>query len=107
MKIELLLSDIAHISQKYELINKNTGGYFNIFDILNIYRDEVSICKFIYELISPNGSHYQGYTYLKLFVENVLHMKFSDYEYKKAVVHKEYVISNGRRIDLAIEIGDK
>ena len=107
MKIELLLSDIAHISQKYELINKNTGGYFNIFDILNISRDEVCICKFIYELISTNGSHYQGYTYLKLFVENVLHMKFSDYEYKKAVVHKEYVISNGRRIDLAIEIGDK
>lgn len=107
MSIELLLSEVSHISKKYELINQNTGGYFNIFDIANIAKDEVCVCRFIYELINPKGSHYQGYTYLKLFVEHVLNMNFSDYEYKKAVVHREYVINNGRRIDLVIEIGDK
>lgn len=107
MSIELLLSEVSHISKKYELINKNTGGYFNIFDIANIAKDEVCVCRFIYELINPKGSHYQGYTYLKLFAEHVLNMNFSDYDYKKAIVHREYVISNGRRIDLVIEIGDK
>lgn len=104
---EKLLYGIGNISDKYELINKNTGGYFNIFDILGLSYDEVSICKFIYELINPHGSHYQGSLYLKLFVENTLHMSFSDYEYKRASVYKEYVIRNKRRIDLAIEIGDK
>ena len=68
--------------------------------------------KFVYvdlymSLINPKGSHYQGYTYLKMFVEEVLNMKFNDYDYKKAVVKREYVICNGRRVDLVIEIADK
>lgn len=107
MSVKFLLSDIAHISEKHDLINKNIGAYFNVFDILGVSYDEVSICKFIYELINPKGSHYQGYLYLKLFIENVLHMNFSDYEYKKAIVCKEHVIKNERRIDLTIDIADK
>lgn len=107
MSVELLLSEVSHISKKYELINQKTGGYFNIFDIANISNDEVFVCKFIHELINPKGSHYQGYTYLKLFVENVLNMRFSNSDYKKAIVHREYLIKNGRRIDLTIEISDK
>ena len=107
MSIEMLLSEISHISRKYEILNQKTGGYFNIFNIANIESDEVCICRFIYELINPKGSHYQGYTYLKMFVEEVLNMKFNDYDYKKAVVKREYVICNGRRVDLVIEIADK
>ncbi len=83
MSVELLLSEVSHISKKYELINQKTGGYFNIFDIANISNDEVFVCKFIHELINPRGSHYQGYTYLKLFVENVLSMRFKNSDYKK------------------------
>ena len=82
MSVELLLSEVSHIS-KNELINQKTGGYFNIFDIANISNDEVFVCKFIHELINPRGSHYQGYTYLKLFVENVLSMRFKNSDYKK------------------------
>lgn len=107
MNINLLLSEVSYISKKYEIINQKTGGYFNIFDITSIATDEVRICRVIYELINPKGSHYQGYTYLKLFIENVLGMKFNNSEYKKANVHREYVISSGRRIDLVIEIDDK
>lgn len=107
MGLEMLLKDISYISKKYDIINQKTGGYFNIFNIVNINSDEVSICRFIYELINPKGSHYQGYTYLKLFTEEVLKMKFSDYEYKKAVVYREHIISNGRRVDLVINISDK
>lgn len=107
MSIEMLLSEISHISKKYEILNQKTGGYFNIFNIVNIESDEVCICRFIHELINPKGSHYQGYTYLKMFVEEVLNMKFNDYDYKKAVVKREYVICNERRVDLVIEIADK
>lgn len=107
MSIESLLSEVSHISKKYEIINQKTGGYFNIFDIVDIASDEVCMCRFIYELINPKGSHYQGYIYLKLFVEEVLNMKFNDYEYEKASVNREYIISNGRRVDLVIEIADK
>ena len=107
MNIALLLSEVSQISKKYELINQKTGGFFNIFDIANIASDEVCICRVIYELINPKGSHYQGDTYLRLFIENVLNMKLSDYDYKNIIVHREKVIKDGRRVDLVIETKDK
>lgn len=107
MSIEILLSEVSYISKKYEMLNQKTGGEFNIFNIANIASDEVCVCRVIHELINPNGSHYQGYTYLKLFIEEVLDMKFSDSEYKKATVYREYVIGNGRRVDLVINIADR
>lgn len=107
MNIEFLLAEISEISKKYSLINQKTGGHFNIFEIAGINSDEVKICKVLYELLNPQGSHFQGYTYLKLFVENVLHFDFSDSEYQDAKVYQEYVIDGDRRIDLVIEIADK
>ena len=61
------------------------------------------------ELIDPNGSHYQGDTYLKLFTKYVLNMEneFSAVDYSSAIVHRELAIKNNRRIDLFIEIGNK
>jgi hypothetical protein len=107
MNIELLLKDVYAISKKYDLINQKTGGYFNIFDIANIASDEVTICRIIYELISPKGSHCQGNLYLKLFVKHVLGMEFSDLDYRTVKVSREYVMSDDRRIDLVIETQDK
>ena len=53
MSIEMLLSEISHISKKYEILNQKTGGYFNIFNIVNIESDEVCICRFIHEPNKP------------------------------------------------------
>lgn len=105
MDIEKLLLEVSAISKKYEIINKMTGGYFNIFDIAGISTDEVKICRMIYELINPKGSHYQGDKYLKLFVKYVLGIadNFSDEDYKNIRVFKEYKIEDDRRIDLVIE----
>lgn len=105
MDNEKLLLEVSAISKKYEMINKMTGGYFNIFDIAGISTDEVKICRIIYELINPNGSHYQGDKYLKLFVKYVLGIadNFSDEDYKNIRVFKEYKIEDDRRIDLVIE----
>ncbi len=103
MNIESLLAQISAISNKYDLIYQKTGGYFNIFDIANIESDEVKICRVIHELVNPKGSHYQGDSYLRLFVKYVLKLEFTEQEYKTVRVFREYVVSNDRRIDLVIE----
>jgi hypothetical protein len=105
MNVEKLLLEVSAISKKYEMINKMTGGYFNIFDIASISTDEVKICRIIYELINPKGSHYQGEKYLKLFVKYVLGLedKITDEDYETINVYREYTIENDRRIDLVIE----
>lgn len=103
----MLLQEINAICKKYTLLNQKTGGYFNIFDIANISTDEVIICRVIYELLSPTGSHYQETSYLKLFVEHVLHIKMNESELAAARVFREYVIDGKRRIDIVIQTPNK
>ncbi len=100
---EKLMDAITEISKKYDLLNKNTGGYFNIFEIANIEHDEVVICRVLCELLSPNGTHNQGHTYLKLFLENILNINLSDKELKSTKVLREVSTAQKRRIDLVIE----
>lgn len=105
MDVEKMLLEVSHISKKYEMINKMTGGYFNIFDIANISKNEVKICRIIYEFINPKGSHYQGDKYLKLFMKYVLGIDYNIFkeDYRNIKVYREYKIENDRRIDLVIE----
>lgn len=108
MSIEqILLTQITEISKKYDLLYQKTGGYFNIFEVAGIAHDEVTICRIMFELLSPTGSHYQGAAYLKLFFENVLHMPISDAEMETARVFREYQIDDQRRIDLVVETATK
>lgn len=107
MNEQLLLSQIAAISDKYDLLYRKTGGYFNIFEVADIAHDEVVICRVLYELLSPAGSHFQGNAYLKLFFDNVLHIKVSDDELETARVFREYQIDEQRRIDIVIETSKK
>lgn len=107
MNIELLLSRIAGITKKYDLIYQKTGGYFNIFEIANVASDEVIICRVLYELLNPKGSHYQKDTYLRLFVKNVLKIDFTEKDYTSVKVFREYVLDSNRRIDLVIETRDR
>ena len=100
--IEKLLAEVSAISKKYALINQKTGAYFNIFDILEKSSDEIAICRLLFELLNPNGSHYQGDAFLRLFVDKVLRLNFNEQDYKTAYVFKEH-IAGGRRIDLFIE----
>lgn len=107
IKIENLIKNVKIISQKYDEINKQTGKKFNIFKITKIADKEVRICRLIYELINPEGCHYQGWKYLKLFVEQVLgYSNFIDDDYKKTKINRELLIEEQRRIDLCIEIAD-
>lgn len=104
MQEEILLNNVKAIAEKYEFLRKETGGDFNIFEIANISAKEVTICRVLYDLLSPNGSHHQGDKYLRLFVENVLRLEnCKEIEWAKAKVSREYLLPSGRRIDLVIE----
>jgi len=103
--INNLLSDVNAISQKYDLLAKETGGNFNVFKIADIVDKEVAMCRVLYELLSPKGSHNQGILYLSLFVKNVLVIDVDDQALYNAVVEREKVITNDRRIDLFIQFG--
>ena len=100
--IERLLAEVSAIDKKYALINQKTGAYFNIFDMMDRTTDEVFICRFLHELLNPEGVHHQGSAYLKLFASDVLKLDFDEDELKSAKVYKEYAIPGGKRIDLEI-----
>ena len=69
--VQKLLNNVGKISDKHETMAKATGGNFNIFEITEISRAEVYMCKILYELLNPEGRHYQGNVYLKLFFETI------------------------------------
>lgn len=102
---EDLLMKLKVLSEKYDEIYKKTGGYFNIFTVLNVERNEVDThSRFIYDFLNPEGSHCIGNNYLKLFVDNVLNLKFSDEDYRTVKVYREFSLNKGEsRIDILIE----
>lgn len=103
MKTQLLLNEVTSISKKYQLINEKTGKNFNIFRILGNGTAETAICRVIHELLDPHGSHGQGDIYLRLFVQSVLQLAFTEKDFQTAQVYREYVIDENRRIDLYIK----
>lgn len=103
-EIREVLAEVNLIDAKYDFMYRKTGGYFNIFDILNLQADEVRICRLLRELLDPHGCHYQGTLYLTLFFKHVLKMEhhFSESDYQNARVDREYLINGNRRVDLMI-----
>ena len=80
---------------------KSQSSDFNIFTILNKETDEESThCRFIYELLSPDGSHNQGDRFLKLFFEKVIG---DEYPTEYAVVRREVCLTDESRLDLMID----
>lgn len=88
-----------------EELQKHRGDKFNIFSILKMERLEVDThSAFIYELINPNGTHFQGNKYLEIFIEEVLNIK--DFDFNNIKVGRETLTDTSRRIDFTIENDD-
>lgn len=105
-KIEKLIAETKQIVASAENSRKNRGSDFNIFSILGVETKEIKICMFLYELLLPRGKHGAGSIYLKAFVENVLGLHgFSQTDFDNAIITKEELIDNDRRIDILIRIG--
>lgn len=56
---------------------------------------------FLYELLNPKGSHSQGDVYLRIFIDEILHI--DDFIYKNIIVDRERSIGGNGRLDLVIE----
>jgi hypothetical protein len=107
------MSDISNLLEKVnKIIKKNHVSEptdFNIFNVLGIESREVYICRFLGELLNPQGRHGFGILFLKNFVINVLDKEtdsYSDKLYNNASVVLEDVIEENRRVDIAIYIGN-
>jgi len=70
--LQFLIKQIEIIEYKYQKINEQSVDNFNIFSILRQEKDEVNLhSRFIYELLNPKGSHNQGDTFLKIFLDSI------------------------------------
>lgn len=113
MNITSLLNRIQDINKKYEQFAKLSGENFNVFSVLGLGSAEVMHSQFIAELLNPNGSHGQGFIYLKLFLSQIgLIDIFSELQITKIVtekhtgeIDKDY--NEGGRIDIYIEHPDR
>jgi hypothetical protein len=101
----VLLKQVTDIWQKYDELNRKAGLKYNIFNIAQIENKELIICRVIADLLNPNGAHYKGSVYLKLFMDIVtpLVANSKKLDIAKAKVSTEYLTNKNRRIDIVIE----
>ena len=77
---------------------------YNVFHILGISAKEVIMCRFLADLLNPEGKHGCGISFLKSFMHDVLNeYSMSDILLARTEVAAEYVIDNERRIDIVIQ----
>lgn len=101
-----LLNNVFQIYEKHESVNIKTGKNFNLYNIIDLTRDEVRIhSKFIGELLNPKGTHGQGNLFLNLFIEQ---LDIKNFVSKGSIFTLEKYIGpktkdSGGRIDIIIE----
>lgn len=77
---------------------------YNIFNVLEINQKEVIMCRFLADLLNPEGQHGCGILFLKSFLEDILEEhRMSDTLLTCTKVRKEFVKDNGRRVDIVIQ----
>ncbi len=75
----------------------------NLFKDLRIERDEVMMCRFLADLLDPKGGHERGTGFLRSFLEEIVGAKDVEEEgLERTCVMTEYLIDNGRRIDIML-----
>ena len=68
-RLERILAQARVLKDEYDGWAKSTGENFNVFSILHMERYEVTThSAIIAELLNPHGSHSQGTSFLKLFL---------------------------------------
>ena len=104
-KLENALIKLYGKIEIIEELQKHRGDEFNIFSILKMEKLEVNThSSFLYELINPNGTHYQGDKYLRIFIDKVL--EIDDFDFENVKVERETFTNTSRRIDFTIENKD-
>lgn len=77
---------------------------YNIFSVLDVRAKEVAMCRFLADLLDPEGAHGCGPLFLASFLQNVLpDCPMSDTLLRHTDVVTEFLIDNDRRIDIVIQ----
>lgn len=103
-KIKILLEQITQqVSNSTATIS--SAEAFNIFSVLGIESKEVILCRFLGELLDPNGSHQMGALPLACFASQVLkYDTLTEEEAQHAYVVLEERIDDDRRVDISIHL---
>lgn len=115
-----LLNHVRLITKKYDDLAEYTGENYNIFNVLNIYNNELSHSAVIGNLLNAKGKHGQKDVFLKLFLEEISKFEDESVQHKvlesfdkmnSEVVIEKYIgkvnheIGEGGRIDILITDG--
>lgn len=99
-----LLSEVSANMQSKELLPYVPLSKYNMFDILEVASKEVVMCRFLADLLNPEGAHGYGIFFLKSFLQKVLkEQRINDTLLTHTDVIKEFVIDYNRRIDIVIQ----
>jgi hypothetical protein len=112
--IQNILSQISAIVKGYNRIRATSSDNYNIFKILNLQTDEVSLHSlFLAELLNPKGSHKKGTVFLKEFLKTISPDLGSTLDLDSVNLTVEKFIgpiskdkTTGGRIDILIEDND-
>jgi hypothetical protein len=102
-----LLADVTGIIKEYEAKWQKTEEKFNLLKAAGVTRKEVRMCGILAALLNPQGAHYLGSRYLKLFWETVIGPKIGcrvELDYNKSQVITE-ASTNAGRLDIVITDG--
>lgn len=101
--VETLLSRASAIVEELNAAKANSDETFNIFNITGFASDEVKVCRMLAEILSPDGKHKRGVSFLGSFINNVLGLDLEAQELDEAWVYTECHTDQERRIDIVIE----
>ncbi len=103
----MLLDKVKQILYESDLQRKASGEDFNIFFVANIWWKETTICRVLKEIIDVRGGNPVASICLRLFCSEVLQITVDKENAEKAVIVREKLIKNNRRIDLFLKINNK
>ncbi len=108
MGMETYRELLFKVSTECEKIPPYTSlSSYNVFRVLQVHEKEVVMCRFLADLLDPEGAHGCGILFLKSFVHDVLKIhSMSDLLLMHTTVTKEYAIDYDRRIDIVIRNAD-
>lgn len=78
----------------------------SIFKILRVTQNEVVMCRFLADLLDPGGWHECETKFLESFMERFVELedvKKEDLHLERTCVMTEYLIDNGKRIDIMLQ----
>ena len=94
------MNSVLDLLNSIELHKPLATNEFNIFKVLGIQYNEVLICRFLGELLNPNGTHGCGALFLDEFFKTVIKKNIKNLQ--NADVILEDRTDNGRRVDIAV-----